>query len=345
LVPGRNTLTAVATDTAGNSSAPFTVEVTRQEVAGQRLEIVSGNNQTGRIGEILAQPIVVRALDAGGNPLANRVLDLRVVRNDGLVRGVGQEGGSAALSLLTDEQGQVAVEWVLGTRAGVGNNRVEVSAAGFAVPVGFCASATAAACEKLLAIGGENQVGVAGAALARPLEVLAVDAGGNFCVGVPVTFSVAAGGGSFAGAPTVTLATNADGRAAAVLTLGPAPGVNANVVTATFPDLALAEPTFLESAVVSGPESQTRFVGTVLEGFALKVFAHSAHFPDGSTVGEMGVTQVTNDRVPMPPSGGNLPPWVGTFQPAGVELDPPAQLTAPNSLGLPPGAIVDMFSF
>jgi hypothetical protein len=82
-----------------------------------------------------------------------------------------------------------------------------------------------------------------------------------------------------------------------------------------------------------------------VEGFSMKIFANSARFQNGSTTGLMGVTQVSNDQVPMPPSGGAAPPWVGTLQPAGVILNPPAQLTVPNSLGLPPGTIVDMFSF
>jgi hypothetical protein len=82
-----------------------------------------------------------------------------------------------------------------------------------------------------------------------------------------------------------------------------------------------------------------------VEGFSLKVFAHSTTFPDGSPTGILGVTQVSNDQVPMPPMGGAAPPWVGTLQPRNVILNPPAQMTVPNALGLAPGQIVTLFSF
>jgi hypothetical protein len=446
LVPGPNTLTAVAMDTAGNEGAPFGVSVTRLALTGQQIRIVSGNNQTGAIGDILGEPIVVQAVDAMGNPLAGRTLLVRVTRNNGRVSAGGAP--DVEVSVVTDPAGLASVEWTLGTRVGAGNNRVEVTGVGFAAPVVFCASATAATCDKLLAIGGENQVGSVGEALARPLEVVAVDPGGNSCADLPVTFRVEQGGGSFGGLQEIMVPTNADGRAAAVLTLGPQPGVNNNVVSASFPGLATQGAAFSATGVFRGPEAATRFVGVVLdtenepvpsaavrigntdppisgftdaggqfalsgvpvgsgllfvdgstttrsgswpnlefqinvisgidnslgmpiflpqlddgnlrlvggsqdvtlqmagvEGFSLKVFANSATFPGGARTGLLGVTQVSNDQVPMPPSGGAAPPWVGTLQPAGVVLDPPAQLTVPNSLGLPAGQIVDMFSF
>lgn len=448
LTAGPNTLTAVATDTAGNVSAPATVDITRQNLAGQQLRIVSGDNQSGQAGQDLDEPIVVQALTAAGTPLANRALRVRVIRNNGLIRALESNDAQRSLNITTDDNGQARVRWTLGTRAGAGNNRIEISAAGFTAPVLACASATAATCDKLLAMGGENQVGSVETPLARPLEVVAVDAGGNFCVNLPVTFRIRDGDGSFAGERRITVRTNADGRAAAQLTLGSEIGINNHVVTASFEGMNGQEPRFTATTVAAASSAPTRFVGVVLDttnipipnatvrientdpvietrtdeqgqfvltdvplgggllfvdastttregswssldfqinviagidntlgmpiflpqldsngfrmvggnedvvltmagvaGFSLKVFANSATFHDGSRTGLMGVTQVSNDQVPMPPTGGAAPPWVGTFQPPGVHLDPPAQLTVPNSLGLPPGQIVDMFSF
>ena len=80
----------------------------------------------------------------------------------------------------------------------------------------------------LTGTGGDDQVGVAGQALATPLTVIARDAGGSPVAGVTVTWAAATGGGSVA-PPSTT--TNAGGMATATRTLGP--GAGAQTTTAT----------------------------------------------------------------------------------------------------------------
>jgi len=81
-------------------------------------------------------------------------------------------------------------------------------------------------------------------------------------------------------------------------------------------------------------------------GVALKVFANSATFPDGSKTGMLSMSQVQLDKAPMPaPLGTVAVPVVWTLQPAGVVFDPPAQVTLPNSDALPPGTLIDLFQF
>jgi len=446
IVIGPNTITAVAIDTVGNESNPFTVDFVRQELVGQRLVAVSGNNQRGEAGQTLGNPILVRAIDAAGDPMPNRNLTFGVVRNTGSASGDGKSG--TPITVKTDNNGEASIMWTLGSRSGAGNNRLEVTAAGFAAPLLFCASANPSDCSTILANGGENQTGVAGLTLGALFIVVAVDAGGNPCPGTSVTFEVQEGGGSFNGSSTIEVMTDASGMAGATLTLGPSPGVNNNVVFASAPGADEFGVTFAASASIPNFKITTLFSGVVLdtenrpipnaevmidgavppietftddegtfrltnvpsgsqlldvdastttrfgtwprlefeinvvpgtendlgmpifipqlddlsstfvsefsegtlfmagvEGFELKVFADSATFPDGNTEGFLTVTQVSNDQVPMPPNGGAAPPWVGTLQPAGVVFDPPVQVTVPNSLGLPPGQIVDMFSF
>ena len=75
-------------------------------------------------------------------------------------------------------------------------------------------------------IAGDNQTGPAGAALAEPFVVLVWDEtdGKNSVIsGVAVTFSVSRGDGTLS---TFSATTDADGRAATTLTLGPQPGRN-----------------------------------------------------------------------------------------------------------------------
>ena len=75
-------------------------------------------------------------------------------------------------------------------------------------------------------------------------------------------------------------------------------------------------------------------------GFSLTVPAGSATFADGSDTGVLTVTSV--DRVPSPPLDLRL---VIGLLPAGVTFDQPAAITYPNADGLPPGAVLGLFSF
>lgn len=79
--------------------------------------VVSGDGQTGPVGEKLPQPLVVRVLDAGGNPLPGQVVNFRVASG----RGADIFAGAA----MSDAQGLAADRWTLGTLAGEGQ-RVEV---------------------------------------------------------------------------------------------------------------------------------------------------------------------------------------------------------------------------
>jgi hypothetical protein len=95
---------------------------------------------------------------------------------------------------------------------------------------------------------------------------------------------------------------------------------------------------------VGGAEDVTLQMANV-PGLALTVFANSVTCPDGTTECLSMITQVHRDKVPMPPPGGAAPRLVWTVQPPGILFDPPARITYPNIDGLPPGQIVDVFSF
>lgn len=90
---------------------------------------------------------------------------------------------------------------------------------------------TAAAALRL--IRGNGTTAPAGTAALPQLTVRVVDAAGRPVPGVSVTFTVTAGGGSFAGPSSVAVVSNADGLAEANLTLGAAPGTNTVTVTGT----------------------------------------------------------------------------------------------------------------
>ena len=109
----------------------------------------------------------------------------------------------------------------------------------------------------LTKLSGDEQQGLPAAQLAEPFVVSVLDQNGAPLAGATVTFAVTAGGGTLS---TTTAATDADGRAAATLTLGSQPGPN--TVEATVAEL---EPVTF-TATVLAPRSLTQVSGDEQEG-------------------------------------------------------------------------------
>jgi hypothetical protein len=444
LVPGKNVISAVATDRAGNKSQSQ-VTVTLQDISTQqRILMVSGNGQAGAASTTLSQPLIVQVVNAAGQPMANVPVAFTVNKSDGLLNAFPQEGRQ--ITIQTDTNGQASANLKLGTRIGNGNNQVLVSAPGFVGEVMFCASATVGVPDQIHAISGESQKGIAGQALPEPFFVVVFDAGGNPVSGVPVTFKVEQGGGTVEGSTVVTKPTDSDGRAAVVLVLTQQEGINNNVVSASVAGLTTPPATLTASGVIPSAVALTRVSGTVLDnanqpipnatasiqgsnlsaitdqngrftisnapvgsiilfidgststrqenfpflefplltvagqdnnlngpiylppldtenskvvggdedvtltmkgvpGVAYTVFAHSAKFPDGSSVGRLTLSQVHGDKVPMAPPNGTSPAVVGTLQPPRAKFNPPIRIQVPNSSALAAGQVVEVYSF
>lgn len=85
----------------------------------------------------------------------------------------------------------------------------------------------------LTKISGDGQTGEPGSTLSDPFVVKVDDQNSDPYEGVPVTFTVTAGGGSLSNG---TATTDTNGLAETTLTLGPSPGTNTVEVTA--PDIA-----------------------------------------------------------------------------------------------------------
>ncbi|MFZ0319761.1 MAG: PKD domain-containing protein [Candidatus Sulfotelmatobacter sp.] len=98
------------------------------------------------------------------------------------------------------------------------------------------------------------------------------------------------------------------------------------------------------SQVVGGAQA-VQLTMTGVPGLVYTVAPNSVTFPDGTHVGTLTLSQVHGDRVPMAPPNGTAPRLVGTLQPAGVLFNPPVQMQLPNTDGLAPGQVEDIFSF
>jgi hypothetical protein len=255
---GNNTITATATDRAGNVGTSM-ITVTRTQATQAHLAIVSGNNQTGPVSTALGQPLVVKALDGSGGAIASQTIVFTVTQNDGLLN-----GSRIPKSVLTDAQGQAKVNWTVGSRAGSANG-VEASAAGIAGTVLFNATGTGGSPAKIVVDAGGQQTGAVGQPLPNPLAVVVTDTAHNRLANVPVTFQVKAGGGNINKQQSVTIDTDSDGRALAILTLGPNEGIANNLVEATFSGNSGFPAAFSASAKTPGAASATVIKGVVLD--------------------------------------------------------------------------------
>ncbi|MFN0098075.1 MAG: Ig-like domain-containing protein [Gemmatimonadaceae bacterium] len=120
---GDASVTATATSTEWVSSVGFaTATATFTPVGVPRIVVVSGNNQSVELAELAPDSLVVRVLDAAGQPVAGVAVDFTVSANGGVV---------SPTSATTDVNGRAATQWrvsaVLGTytvtasRAGYGS--------------------------------------------------------------------------------------------------------------------------------------------------------------------------------------------------------------------------------
>lgn len=267
LTPGVNVISAVAKDRAGHT-AETKISVTVSDATYQgKLVAVSGDGQSAAVNTQLAEPVVVKIVDANGMPIAGRAITFTVIRTDGVIRAYPDEGRQ--LTLASGADGTASVLWQIGSRSGVANNQLNVSAVGVTGDLIFTASGTVAPAAAITTATGDTQGGqlhgITGAALPYPLVATVFDAKGNPVAGVPVTFTVQKGGGTIEGTLSVTKSTNSDGRVALVPVLGSEVGTNNNVITASFPNMKCAPAVFLISGVLGGPAEATSVSGIVLD--------------------------------------------------------------------------------
>lgn len=270
LGPGTNVLSIVATDALGNS-ATREVTVAYQDVSAEaRIERRAGDGQSGTVGTLLPQPLAAAVLDASGAPVAGVPVVFRVVAGDGSLA-AGANAGRAVVST-SGADGIATASYTLGRSAAAGRNRVEATATGYAGRAGFSADARPGPPANVFVDLGNNQMGAVGRPLERALSVVVTDASNNRLTGTPVRFEVLEGDGSFGGAPSLDLSTDADGRAEAFWTLGPVAGISSQRARAFLPDAApSASAAFVATGLISGDPAATRIEGIVLDNSDLPV--------------------------------------------------------------------------
>ncbi len=300
LVLGANTIQAVGHDRAGNGTT-VTATITRMNssqplvtsigmpVVMDSLNLVSGNNQTGTIGQALGAPLVVALTDQNGKAVAGQPVVFTVTGNNGTV----MTGGTPAPSVMatTDSNGKAQAIWTLGQRSGAGINTVQVASSLAVGPVSFNAAGLTSGASAIVVDSGNNQSGALGQALAFPFVAVVMDSGHNRVPNIAVTFEVTQGGGTLNGALTQQVMSDSNGRAIVVLTLGTQPGNSNNVVQASFAGNPGLPVSFAASGLTPGNPANTTISGLVVD--------NSNNPIQGATMRLYQTNQASNNNLPL----------------------------------------------
>ena len=295
------------------------------------------------VNQPLTNPISAIVTDTGGNPVAGVPVTFKVHI------GGGNFNGQETIVAIANSDGIAEAEWILGPAVGISNNE---ASADFPGNPGFPATFIVSG----VATGPVEETRISG---------IVQDSTGNPIAGAKAVIR----------GTDLEVFTGADGEFTItdVLPGGHHVGIlgsaaNDLVNNIFFPDIDFAIEAisgvdnkldqivilpFLDNAnaKLTGGDQDVILAMSDVPGFSIKVFANSTFVRDPVT-GELiqqpvmlSSSQVKFDKVPMAPPQGSAPLVVGTIQPAGVIFNPPAAVCYPNTTGLAPGDVADIFAF
>lgn len=191
--------------------------------AGATLTLTSGDGQTGTVGQVLADTLVVTMRLADGRPVRGAAVSWSAAPGSGSV---------VAVDPVSDDLGRSKARWTIGIVVG---NHTAQAAAYSLPPVALTAVGTPDDPDSVSAMDPGMFYGVPNETLPDSLRARVMDRYGNAVPEVGVAWNVKGGGGSLAPSAATT---DAAGMTATSWTLGAAPGLN--VASAFVPGVANA---------------------------------------------------------------------------------------------------------
>jgi hypothetical protein len=309
------------------------------------ISVARGNQQTGMMGVVLPEPLIAKVTDAYGNALAGVDVIFRVVKGTGQV--YAQDGSTATeVTVGTDLDGNASVDFVLGgtlTELGMASQIVIAEVYGRSeLKTDFVANN--------LRPGNIQDTRITGLVLDnsnQPLEGAEVKIKGNaFSTRTEVTD--AQGKFEFTNAPVGTVHLVLDGSTTS--RDGEWPHLMFEMVTISGQNNTVGMPIYFpevdyDGGKIAGNDEEVVIPMRGVAGAQVIIPANSMTFPDGRRSGRVMFTQVQTDKVPMPAPNGSVFDVAWTLQPAGIEFDPPARVSLPNTFNGAPGEELEMFSF
>ena len=281
------------------------------------ITVVSGGEQSGRVGEPVTDSIVVSVTDGGDRPVQGATVVFSFL----------DASAGAALdpdTTTTNSAGQAWAHAVLGTRVGAQQGQVKALTTDGSDPptTSFTLTALPENANGIAVVSGNDQSGQVGSTLAAALVVSVTDGFGNPVEGVAIDWTV--DGGGEVSAPSTT--TGADGQTSVTRTLGTTAGPQHTFASAA--GLAGSPVTFTHTAtsgsaaqltILSG-DDQTAAVGTTLPDSLIVVLLDA----QGNPVPGTAVAWVVG-------AGG------GTVAPPNATTDALGRASAAWTLGPQPG--------
>ena len=298
-----------------------------------------GNNQRGLLGQPLAQNLQTIVQDTGGNPIANVPVTFTINGGDGSV-GATTTAAQTTYTVNTNSDGRALATLTLGQQQGIDNNLVTADfPADPNSPVTFYASGFSSGPASSTSVSGvvlDNAgapVPNATASLLNTNLSTTTDANGHF---------------SLSGTPVGTVTLLVDGSTTTLPETLPSlsfllqdlPGQNNTLNMPVY--LPIVD---TSSAQTAGGNQAVTLALKGMAGAGITIAPNSVTFPDGSHVGQLTLSQVKSDLIPMPPPNGIPPAFAWTIQPAGTKFSTPAAITIPNTSGLAPGMVEEFYQY
>jgi uncharacterized protein (TIGR03437 family) len=319
---GFNTVTAKSVF----SSSTVTFTAFGNPAAAFNMSILSGNNQTGTVGQPLALPLAIKVVDQFDNPVPRVPFVLDVIEGGGLL---------SFFTGSTETEGIFQTSMRLGNTPGTNTVRAVTPHLPERELV-FSATAVPVVATNLVLISGAGQTGIPGQPV-QPFVVRVVGVNALPIASASVNFAVTAGGGSLS---SLQATTDANGIASSVLTLGPQQGVN--TVTASAGTLIGSPITFSILGTASG-QAPALFSGGVVNGASFRPAASvGGNVAPGTIVAlfgsELAQADISAQVTPLPTTLGDT---TVTFNGIAAPLFfvSPAQINAQAPWGLSAGEV------
>jgi len=192
-LPGELAIRLQGYETGADLTATIKICFLAAEI--NRLEVASGDTQSGEVMTTLEQLCQIRAIDALGHPAAGVSIGFKFIQGSGELQRT--DGTSSFppnnLVVLTDEAGLAAVRVKLGYQSGQVILQAMATAKMEAMAL-FHLRALPASPAQLSIVSGDAQFGIAGHRLGQPLRVAIGDRYGNALMEEPVSFNTEFGG-------------------------------------------------------------------------------------------------------------------------------------------------------
>ncbi len=180
----------------------------------QQLALVSGDQQSGKPGQPLAQPLRVKVTDSWGAPVRGAAVNWSVP--------VGSGTFQPAATTFTGSDGIASVTYLIS--GGVTWQQVRAASPDFAAAVDFTVKNTEPIQAQIARVLGTGQSGQAGAELGEPLVARVTLLTGAPAADIAVIFKVMVGGGKVNSADSTVVNSGSDGLVQVVWRLGSQPG-------------------------------------------------------------------------------------------------------------------------